>query len=616
MPIKPVQEFGTAYSNAATPEYPSGSYKDETVPLVSRDGSPLVAVTENDRLGFDEALAAEVGMTFTNVPDTALSSQRLEAHKKLIDKTAGTGGVYLILDDANVTTLNDLIPVVSGKGLKFGIAPYLFGISSSYDFIRLSQMLNYKQNNDGEILSHSSYHIPHNASLPVSTGGAYIKAAARQFNQFGFNVNGFVAPSSVLDSKFLPMVKQEHDYAFVRSVGATTNDAAMNDSKDDVYNLVRVSLESITEAQAKSYVDYAVANSKYLVFYTHTNVTYLASLITYIQSSGADNPNPAEWVGRLKGLTKGYNPTASKNLLRNTELKKVLSTDTNPQAWTTDFADIPTATLAVANGTPTRYDLVGMAASAGETLVLRQNITTGAINRYTPFCFSGRFTSINDNAQLKIAIYLKDSGDSTLISAQKTIDLSIGEQLVEVAEGFTPSSSASYVQVELTLIAKASGQIRCLGAALKAELSGKATQFDEVAANVTNYYNVLRNTVGATIPPNTDTDVVFNSSLEGTNSIADLTTGVMKPEFGIFNISTNFGFLGMVAGDTAVVYLSIDGVVSRKSTFSCSDGTNIFNATWSIRGDGREYKVGVNHDSSTGRAITTFTEATLTIVGV
>lgn len=87
MPLKPIQEFGAAYSNASTSEYPSGSYKDETVPGSSRDGSPLVAVTENDRLGFDEALAAEVGMTFTNVPDTAVSSQRLTAHKKLVGKT-------------------------------------------------------------------------------------------------------------------------------------------------------------------------------------------------------------------------------------------------------------------------------------------------------------------------------------------------------------------------------------------------------------------------------------------------------------------------------------------------------------------------------------------------
>ena len=112
MPLLPIQEFGAAYSNAATPEYPNGSYKDETVPGSSRDGSPLVAVTENDRLGFDYALAAEVGMTFTNTPDTATSSQRLEAHKLLIQNLidnsdlgdprnpASYGAVYGTVNDA------------------------------------------------------------------------------------------------------------------------------------------------------------------------------------------------------------------------------------------------------------------------------------------------------------------------------------------------------------------------------------------------------------------------------------------------------------------------------------------------------------------------------------
>lgn len=641
MPLKPEQEFGPSYSNPATAEYPGGSYKDETVPGSSRDGSPLVAVTENDRIGFDEALAAEVGMTFTNAPDTALSSQRLTAHKKLISDTiedgveaqyvdytqynetsksvaqgANRGGVYLILDDANTTTLNDILPVVSGRGFKFGIAPYLFGISSSYNFVRLSQMLDYKHNNNGEILSHSSYHVAHDASLPVSTGSAYIKAAARQFNQYGFNVNGFVAPNSILDSKFLPTLKQEHDYAFVRSVGVTTNEAATNDSKDDVYNMVRVSLEAVTEAQAKAYVDYAAANAKYLVFYTHANVTYLSDLITYIQNSGVENPNPAEWVGRTKGLTKGYNPTASENILRNTQLKKIVDTDANPFRWTTDFTDIPSATLVVSQGTPSRFDLTATATAANETLIIRQNINVGAINRYTPFCFSGRFTAPDDNAQLKVAIYLKDAGNVTIASAQKTIDLDIGEQLVEVSEGFIANTNASYIQVELSLIAKASGQIRCLGTALKAEFSGKATQFNESPASVDDYYNVLRRVTGLTVQPNTDTDVVFDASLEGTNNIVDLTTGVIQPEFGIFSVSTNFGLDNMNSGDAVNVYLTIDGVVSRKCTFNCASGTNIFNASWSIRGDGRAYKIGINHNSSSARAMTTFGDATLTIIGV
>lgn len=123
MPIKPVQEFGAAYSNAATSEYPSGSYKDETVPLVSRDGSPLVAVTENDRLGFDEALSAEVGMTFTNVPDTALSSQRLEAHKKLIDQRVDLSRLIVSFDD--VTDMLSASGINVGQHLNSGFTSWV-----------------------------------------------------------------------------------------------------------------------------------------------------------------------------------------------------------------------------------------------------------------------------------------------------------------------------------------------------------------------------------------------------------------------------------------------------------------------------------------------------------
>tara|TARA_R110002012_G_scaffold49804_2_gene128766 strand:+ start:27499 stop:29634 length:2136 start_codon:yes stop_codon:yes gene_type:complete len=591
---------------------------DDSLATIYSDAAGTTEIVQNgtsnvsDSAGVVEFFVAD-GYYYVEVNE--VSSGISIGSKPSVEQGENNGGVYLILDDANATTLNDILPVVGGRGFKFGIAPYLFGISSSYNLVRLSQLINNKQGNNGEILSHSSYHVSHNASLPLSTGNAYISAAARQFNQYGFNVNGFVAPNSVLDSKFLPVLQQEHDYAFVRSVGNTTNEAATNDSKDDVYNMVRVSLEAITEVQAQAYVDYAVANSKYLVFYTHANVAYLSNLITYIQNSGAANLNPAEWVGRSKGLTKGYNPTASKNLLQNTELKKVIAADTNPYNWTTDFTDIPSATLSVIEGTPARFDLNATATAANETLFIRQNINTGAINRYKPFCFSGRFTSSNDNAQLKVAIYLKDATNTTIISAQKTIDLDLGEQFVEVAEGFIPNASASYIQVELSLTSKAAGQIRCLGVGLKAEYSGKATQFNDVEASTKGYYNVLRRTIGLTVPQNTDTVVVFNASLDGTNRIADLATGAITPEFGIYDLSANFGFKSMVAGDSVTMFLYIDGTVQRKAMFTCVAGDNIFNPCWTIRGDGREYKIGVNHNSSAGRAITTYSDATLTITG-
>lgn len=88
MPIKPIQEFGEANTVPASPEYPNGSYKNETVPNVSQDGTPMTAKILNDKLGADEALYADVGITPTNVADTAQSSQKLDALRLLAGKTA------------------------------------------------------------------------------------------------------------------------------------------------------------------------------------------------------------------------------------------------------------------------------------------------------------------------------------------------------------------------------------------------------------------------------------------------------------------------------------------------------------------------------------------------
>lgn len=88
MPIKPNQEFGEANTTPASPDYPNGAYKNETVPNVSQDGTPMTAKILNDKLGADEALYADVGITPTNVADTAQSSQKLDALRLLAGKTA------------------------------------------------------------------------------------------------------------------------------------------------------------------------------------------------------------------------------------------------------------------------------------------------------------------------------------------------------------------------------------------------------------------------------------------------------------------------------------------------------------------------------------------------
>ena len=128
MPIKPSQEFGEANTTPASPDYPNGAYKNETVPNVSQDGTPMTAKILNDKLGADEALYADVGITPTNVADTAQSSQKLDALRLLAGKTAlrpvliaqGLTGEYGYFSTGfTINDLNDVGVTDSGQTWRY-----------------------------------------------------------------------------------------------------------------------------------------------------------------------------------------------------------------------------------------------------------------------------------------------------------------------------------------------------------------------------------------------------------------------------------------------------------------------------------------------------------------
>lgn len=140
MATLPDQEFGAFNTNPPTLEYPNGSYKNETVPNVSQDGTPVTAKILNDMLGADEALYAEVGMTPTNITDTALSSQKLDALRLLAGKTAlrpvliaqglsggygffADGFTYNLAGDVGIDTDGKIYTYVGSDPLPVNVAP-------------------------------------------------------------------------------------------------------------------------------------------------------------------------------------------------------------------------------------------------------------------------------------------------------------------------------------------------------------------------------------------------------------------------------------------------------------------------------------------------------------
>lgn len=85
----------------ADADYPDGSYKDEAIPEVSNDGSPITADVKNSKEGFFQALLIAAGITPSGVPDTVLASDYKDALDTLFSIQAQT--THNMASDADYT---------------------------------------------------------------------------------------------------------------------------------------------------------------------------------------------------------------------------------------------------------------------------------------------------------------------------------------------------------------------------------------------------------------------------------------------------------------------------------------------------------------------------------
>jgi len=91
-------------------DYPYGSARDDSTET-SADGTPLQRAWLNDLFGLQQALLTEAGITPSNNPDTALSSQYLEAIRQVVAganvswlSTQSAGTERLAAIDADILT--------------------------------------------------------------------------------------------------------------------------------------------------------------------------------------------------------------------------------------------------------------------------------------------------------------------------------------------------------------------------------------------------------------------------------------------------------------------------------------------------------------------------------
>ena len=528
------------------------------------------------------------------------------------------GGAFLIYDDNTAATKNDLIPISVSEGFKTGLAMFHSGMASSYLGVTLNDALGFRKNVSGELLSHSMNSVVLDNSLDLTYGESLIRTAATEFSQFGFEPRGFVAPNSVLDVKFLPQLKQSHDYAFVRSVGAGAGTAGVNVFGEDKYNLVRVALESVSLDQAKGYVDTARAIEAFVCFYTHTDVGYLPALMTYITDTYR-NINPSEWIGDLYGLGRDISTKHTGNLLENSEFSLIRLGDTTPHGWSFVAGTLTAPTLTITdNEGGAIIDLDVATSVAGDSGTFSQNYFFTQLSELTAFVSSVYARSLAiSNTQVKMAIYAKNSVNTTISSVSKIFDIAANRQKIEIPQAFIPDATVDHILVEMTFTAIGSGGVRCLFDSPQLERAGFPTAYESTRNS--RYYSVLRRAVAQNINANTDTTIIFESSLEGTNSIFDLVTGEAKPnDLRNYNLVVNVGINGttnggLAAGDLLQLFLIIDGNPTRQTYHTATAGQNLISASFDIRGDGRVYKIGMRHNGVDTKGVTTFGDATMTV---
>ncbi|MBC3228370.1 polysaccharide deacetylase family protein [Serratia fonticola] len=552
---------------------------------------------------------------------TAWLRSQIEALSGGATSISSYAGGFIIFDDANAVTKTDLMPVAIDNNFRAGLAVYSQGIQSSYTFVSLPDALDFRERINGEILSHSANGFALNDSVELSVGESWLESSQLEFSQMGFNPHGFVSPGSVLSAKFLPKLKSCYRYAFVRSVTMTTNSNAVNYQLGDRYNLVRVSLESITLERAIQYVNYARVVGGYICFYTHKFVPWLPELMQYMKVA-IPILTPFEWIGNQFGLNSHTQVLPTENLINNTSFQS-LTVEVKPYNWTIDLSGLtnPTQRLSIGNGIGS-LDFEAKANLAGQSGYLRYRHITGPIVAYTPICFSINASSYYSDDPEKVTTNTRVTLSMKLVSATGVIlrespirryTAASQRPVLYINDGFVAASNAAYIDIEVKFETINDGDLRIILSAPQLERAGLPTPY-KYSQFPSSYFSRIRRTTGLSIAANTITTVVFNTLLEGSNVVYNTTTGVLSSSDGRnYLLQVNLGFNGLAPGDVAILYLQVDGVAIYPAYSISPLGKHVFNASWTVRGDGRAYSIAISHNSASARSLTTFSDAALTI---
>ena len=190
-------------------------------------------------------------------------------------------------DDGHANDAN-IVTIFKSFGYTCG-----FALISNITTENVARYIGY-QNDGFEAICHADSGTGMNdTSVSADTIEERLKSSKETLEGYGFKINGFVTPSSIMALTFRPLLRKYYQWAETIYFGAYSGTGQPHRKPvDGVYNGWRVSLQSTTLANQKAAVDEAIANYGCLTFYGHSaemdgtdNLTTenLTELLTYIQ---------------------------------------------------------------------------------------------------------------------------------------------------------------------------------------------------------------------------------------------------------------------------------------------------------------------------------------------
>ena len=147
------------------------------------------------------------------------------------------------------------------------------------------------QNQGFEIISHSIDGGDfNNSGISVSDAETKMKQSKVTLENIGFEVHGWVTPSSLMKDQYIPSLKKYYEYGYTQYLGAYEGSGAPYDTfGTDTRYLKRVSLETSTIENVKKAIDETIANNGFLSFYAHDlsrglTEAGLREVLTYVKA--------------------------------------------------------------------------------------------------------------------------------------------------------------------------------------------------------------------------------------------------------------------------------------------------------------------------------------------